>query len=142
MDGPIRTSLAPCHQYAKMGRLIRFLHATTMPPIRQNERTKQNIDTSMQPIRQNGRTNDDIDASIQHIRQNGRSNQNNSISMPPHTPKWKDLYQSCMTPPCHPYAKMVGPIRTSQPPCHPYAKTDGLAPFLHVTAMPHIRKIG
>jgi hypothetical protein len=42
-------------------------------------------------------------------------------------------------PPCHPYAKMGGPTRTSLPPCHTYAQMDGhpiLARDRHATHTP------
>jgi hypothetical protein len=109
-----------------MDGLIPFLHATTMPSIRQTGwsyiilacdhhaihmpkwRTNQSIITSMPQIRQNGRTRT-IFARDHHDT---------------HTPK-----------------------RTNQSDHHylhatPYAKMDGLIPFLRANAMPTIRQHG
>jgi hypothetical protein len=49
MDGAIRSSLPPCHQYTKMGGVISFLHANTIPPIHQHGRTNKSITNSMPP---------------------------------------------------------------------------------------------
>jgi hypothetical protein len=76
------------------------------------------------------------------IRQNRRINQIITISVPPHTPKWMYLYHSCTPTPCHPYANMGGPIRTSLPPCHPYPKMYGPVRFLDASAMLPIRQNG
>jgi hypothetical protein len=53
------------------------------------------------------------------ILQNGRTNQNITNSIPPHTPKWMDLYHSCTRSHCRTYAKLDGPIITSLPPYRP-----------------------
>jgi hypothetical protein len=52
------------------------------------------------------------------------------------------LYHSCKRRPCHPYAKINGPIRTSLPQCHPYTKMDGLISFLYAATLPPIRQYG
>jgi hypothetical protein len=72
------------------------------------------------PIRQNGRINKSITTSMPppYAKMDGLIPFLHVTAMPPHTPKWMDLYHCCTRPPCHPYAKMDGPIRTSLAPCH------------------------
>jgi hypothetical protein len=142
----------PYHPYAKLYGLIPFLHATAMPPIRQNGRTEHRspratqspkwkdlyhsctrppchvyaeldepIRTSLPPwhpyVKMDGITLLHANA-MPPIRQSGQRNQYITTSMPPHTPKWMDIHNSCTRTLCHPYAKMDGPFRTSLPPCH------------------------
>jgi hypothetical protein len=113
-----------------------------MPPILENGRPNQTITTSMPPICLNGWTYNII-ARYRHATHALKWPTDKSItaSMPPHTPKWMNLYHSCTRRPCHPYAKINEAIRTSLPPCHPYIKMDLLISFLYSTAMPPIREI-
>jgi hypothetical protein len=117
MDGTIVTSLSPCHPYAKTGGPIQFFHATTMQPIRQYGRINQDIITCMPPIRQIGWTYSILASDCQTTDTQKWTDQSElHYFHSTRTPKWTDLYHSCTPPPCHPNAKMEGPIATSMPP--------------------------
>jgi hypothetical protein len=117
MDGPIRTSLPPCHTYAKRGCtstvIARDHHATHtpkspeqhehhfMPPIHQTTNQSENHYLHAPPIRHTGWTYTIL----------------SSDRYATHTSKWTDQSEHRYL---HgtPYAKMEGPIRTSLPACH------------------------
>jgi hypothetical protein len=117
---------SPYHPYAKIDGLITFLHANTMPQIRQNGRTDQNMTTSMPPIRQNGWTNNILacDHYATHTSKWTDQSEHHYLHAT-RTPKRMELTDSCM-----------------RPPCHPYEKINGLIPLLYATAMPPIRQNG